>query len=219
MKDAPVKTAVVTGGHSYDVVNFQRLFRGLDGIEPYVQHIDDFASSDEDVRDSYDTVVFYIMLTDGPSDEGQPWYAGKPKAALEHLGGAAQGILLLHHAILAYPEWRLWDEIVGIQDRSFGYHLGESVRIEVADPDHPITRDLSGWEMVDETYTMAEPAAGSRALLSVDHPKSMKTVAWTREYKRSRVFCLQSGHDNQTWGTGGFSEVLRRGILWCAERI
>ena len=72
MKDAPVRTAVVTGGHSYDVVNFQRLFRGLDGIEPYVQHMDDFASSDEDVRDSYDTVVFYTMLTDGPSDAGNP---------------------------------------------------------------------------------------------------------------------------------------------------
>ena len=181
--------------------------------------MDDFASSDERVRDSYDAVVFYTMLTDGPCDEGQPWYAGKPAAALEHLGDTQQGIVLLHHAILAYPQWSVWNEIAGIEDRSFGYHVGESIRIEVADPDHPITRGLSGWEAVDETYTMVDPQSGNHPLLSVEHPRSMKTIAWAREHKSARVFCFQSGHDNQAWESGGFREVLRRGILWSARRI
>ena len=42
--------------------------------------------------------------------EGQPWWAGKPKAALERIGQTEQGIVVLHHAILAYPEWPLWAE-------------------------------------------------------------------------------------------------------------
>ena len=118
MKSNPVKTAVVTGGHKYDLVNFHDLFHRLDGVQPYIQHMDDFASSPEEVRDSYDTVVFYIMLMEGPNDEGLAgWYAGKPKTALEHLGETQQGILVLHHAILAYPQWPLWNEIVGIEDR------------------------------------------------------------------------------------------------------
>lgn len=219
MKNNPVKTAVVTGGHSYDVVNFQGLFHGLDGIEPYVQHMDDFASSPEDVRDSYEAVVFYIMLMEGPCDEGQPWYAGKPKEALEHLGETEQGILVLHHAILAYPQWSLWNEIVGIEDRSFGYHVDQSIHIEVADEKHPITRGMSGWDMVDETYTMADTAIGSDVLLTAAHPKSMKTIGWTRQQRKARVFCLQSGHDNQTWQDARFREVLQRGIHWTARRI
>ena len=33
-----LKVAVVTGGHSYDVMNFHRLFASIEGIEPFVQH-------------------------------------------------------------------------------------------------------------------------------------------------------------------------------------
>ena len=35
--DKPVRVAVVTGGHFYEVVEFHRLFRSLDGIDAYVQ--------------------------------------------------------------------------------------------------------------------------------------------------------------------------------------
>ena len=219
METAPVTTAVVTGGHSYDVINFRRLFGGLDGIDAHVQHMDDFATSPEEVRDSYDVVVFYHMLMDGPRDQGLPGYAGKPKTVLDHLGETQQGIFVLHHAILAYPRWRVWDEIVGMDDRSFGAHAGKSLHVEVADTTHPITQGLSDWDMLDETYTMAEPRADNHVLLTVNHPQSMKAIAWSREFKNSRVFCFQSGHDNQTWADTGFQEILRRGVLWSGRRL
>ena len=76
---------------------------------------------------------------------------------------------------------------------------------------------MQSWDMIDETYTMAEPGGESRILLTIEHPKSMKAIGWTRQYKKSRVFCLESGHDNQTWANAGFREVLRRGLLWCAH--
>jgi type 1 glutamine amidotransferase len=219
MKTGPVTTAVVTGGHSYDVINFRRLFHGLDGVDAHVQHMDDFATSSEEVRDSYDVVVFYHMLMEGPRNKGLPGYAGKPKAVLEHLGETEQGIFVLHHALLAYPRWREWDEIVGMDDRSFGAHAGKSLHVKIADATHPITSDLSDWDMIDETYTMAEPAADNNVLLTVKHPKSMEAIAWSRGYKSSRVFCFQSGHDNQTWAEAGFQEILHRGILWCGKRL
>ena len=56
-------------------------------------------------------------------------------------------------------------------------------------------------------------------LLSVENDKSMKHIAWTRQHEKSRVFCFQSGHDNDTWANPNFREVLRRGIQWCAGRI
>ena len=218
-KQPPVKLAVVTGGHSYDVPNFYRLFAGLPKVEAYVQPMDDFAASPLEVRQSYDVVAFYIMLMDGPADEGHPWWAGKPKTAIEELGQTSQGIFVLHHAILAYPQYPLWNELVGIENRKFGYYIGESLRVNVTAPKHPITKGLADWDMIDETYTMDDAAAGSEILLSVNHPKSMKHIAWTRQYKNSRVFNFQSGHDNQTWANPNFQNVLQRGVLWCAGKI
>ena len=219
MKSSPVKTAVIIGGHPYDVVNFNLLFRSLEGIDAYIQHMDDFASSPEEVRDSYETVLFYTMLMDGPSDEGIPGYAGKPLTAIEHFGETQQGIFLLHHAILAYPQYAKWNDLVGIGDREFGYHVGQSIHVDVLDSSHPITEGMGPWDMTDETYTMADASDDSHFLLGVEHPKSMKKIAWARRHGKSRVFCFQSGHDDETWRNESFREVLRRGILWCANRI
>jgi uncharacterized protein len=215
---SPVKTAVITGGHAYDVPNFHLLFRALPGIDAYIQHMNDFASSPEDVRDSYDAVLFYTMFMDEPIDEGLPWHAGKPLTALQRLGATGQGIVVLHHAILAYPRWPVWSDISGLNDRSFEFDHDQTLDVHVADSQHPITAGLHDWRMVDETYLMASPGADSQTLLTVDHPRSMKTIAWTRTYRNTRVFCFQSGHDNLTWPDANFQQVLRKGILWAAGR-
>ena len=180
----PVQLAVITGGHGYDVRNFHRFFRSLPGVDAYIQHMDDFASTRAELRDGYDVALFYTMLMDGPSDD-VPWYAGRPQSALAHLGETAQGIILLHHAILAYPQWHAWNEIAGIENRSFRHHPEQTVRIEIASPEHPITAGRSAWEMEDETYVMDGPGADSEILLTADHPMSMKAIAWARTHKRA----------------------------------
>lgn len=217
----PVHAAVVTGGHAYDVVNFHRLFRGLEGVDAYVQHFEDFRTSPQTVRDAYEAVVFYIHYKDPPGEGGVPLHAGRPVGALQRLGEVAQGIVLLHHAVLAYPDWDVWRRIVGIADpRMQGFQDDQTVRCEIAEADHPVTLGLQPWEMIDETYDAADPdPADSRILITNDHPKNMRALAWTRGHAAARVFCYQSGHDNQTWADANFREVLRRGILWSAGRL
>ena len=216
---APVRAAVITGGHPYDVIEFRKLFRSFPELDVYVQHMDDFAASPQEVRDSYGVVLFYTMLRDGPADDDQAWHTGKPRTALERLGQTKQGLFLLHHSILAYPQWPVWNQMVGIEDRKFDYFIGETVHVEVVRGDHPVTSGLKNWTMTDETYTMCEPAAGSEVLLTTQHLKSMKSIAWTRRHGQARVFCFESGHDNLTWVDPNFREVLRRGMLWCAGRL
>lgn len=216
-RDRDVRLAVVTGRHPFDVRGFAELFRSIEGIDAYIQHMEDFSADPAGLRDWYDVVLFYNMHTDTPTGEG-PWYEAGIKAALERLGQTEQGICVLHHAILAFTDWRPWAELVGIQDRGFGFHIGETVQVQVADGEHPITEGLQGWEMIDETYAMADAGQGSHVLLTTDHPKSMHTIAWTREYGKARVFCFQSGHDNQAWAQTGFRQTLTRGILWAAGR-
>lgn len=215
MKNETIHIAVITGQKAHDVINFHKLFRSFNGINSYIQHLDDFAASPEEVRDHYDAVLFYFMMLDGPTDEGLPGYCGQPKTALERLGKTGQGIVVLHHALLAYPQWSVWGQIVGITDRQLSrYQHDETLRIRVADKTHPITQGLSGWTMVDETYLMANADSGNHILLTTRHDQSMETIAWIHSYQKSRVFCLQSGHDHQTWADKHFRMVLARGIKW-----
>lgn len=218
MSAEPLRVAVITGGHGYNVIHFHELFGGLTDIKSYIQHMDDFASSSEVVRDTYDVVLFFCMLQEGPSDEGQPWYAGQPKTALEHLGVTGQGLFVLHHALLAYPQSSVWNGIVGVADRHFGHHKNQPIHVNAA-TDHPVTKGISDWDMVEETYTMADAGPDSQILLTVEHEKSMRTIGWARHYKNSRVFCFQPGHNHRTWNHPSFVEILRRGIHWCGRRI
>jgi hypothetical protein len=213
-----IDLAVITGGKSHDVIGFHDLFRSLNGVNSYIQHLDDFASSSEEVRDDYDAVLFFFMMLGGPTDDRLPGYAGKPKSALEHLLQTGQGVIILHHALLAYPHWSVWDEVVGITDRRLSkYQHDVKMAIKVADTNHPITKRLSNWTMVDETYLMQRACGDNYILLETDHPENMTTVAWTRQYQANRIFCFQSGHDRQAWEDKNFKTVLNRGIVWSCE--
>ena len=212
-----LKVAVVTGGHPFDLPALQAIFGAAPDLEVYPQHLEDWSTAGERRR-WYDVVVFYQMFMEGPLEKGA-WYQGDFKQALSELGTTDQGIVVWHHSLLAWPKWDFWTKLVGIEDRSFGYHIGMDLRVSIADPSHPITRGLEGWEMMDETYTMREPSSeGNRILLTVDHPKSMKAIGWVREFGQARVFCFQSGHDDKTFGNPHFREVLLRGIRWTAAR-
>ncbi|MBS3733308.1 MAG: ThuA domain-containing protein [Phycisphaerae bacterium] len=218
-----ITVAVITGGHAYDVVNFHRLFRALAGVDAYIQPLDDFAASPQPVRDAYDAVVLYFMPSRTPRAADElAWWQGDHRAALEHLGRPDQGLVVLHHAVLAYNDWPLWDEVVGIEHRRsepFAYEHDQRLRVHVADGEHPITRGLDDWEMVDETYVMPDAGAGSRVLLTCDQSHSIRTLGWTRSWRQARVFCTPCGHDNQTWVNASFRELLRRGIFWAAGRL
>ena len=101
--------AVITGEHSFDVPNFHRLFRTLGGIDAYIQHVEHFASSPHTTRDAYDAVLYYNMHRETPDDTG-PWFAGKPKSAIVRVLERGQGVTVLHHGLLAFPSWGLWDD-------------------------------------------------------------------------------------------------------------
>ena len=97
--------------------------------------------------------------------------------------------------------------------------IDQTVHVDIVDPQHPTTQGLNPWEMVDEIYIMADPGEDSELLLTTDHPESMKMLAWARQYKNARVFCCQSGHDDQVFSDPNFRRVISQGIRWLAGRI
>ena len=91
--------------------------------------------------------------------------------------------------------------------------------MEIANPDHPIATGMEPWTVHDETYTMNNAGEGSDIIFTAEHPKSMKTIGWTRTYRNSRVFCFQPGHDHTTFNTPEYRKVIQRGIQWSAGVI
>ena len=205
--------AVVTGGHPFDENGFADLLRALraDGIHAHLQDLADFVQAPTEVRRAYRAVLFYFF----PQADPDPLTA----AALADLLSTGQGVVVLHHALLAYPGWAVWDAVVGAGGSgTFTYHPGRRLAVAVAAPAHAITTGARGWEMTDETYGMAfsEGASASTPLLVTDHPESMRCIGWARRCGSSRVVCLQSGHDAGAWAMAGFQRVLARGIVWSA---
>jgi len=144
MSEAAMRSAVITGHHAFDLPTLTRLFRELPGVDAYIQHLDDFAADLGKVRDWYDVLVFYNFHQEtlGPA-EADPWWGKGQCAALERLGEAEQGIVLLHHGLLAYRQQGHWDALAGFGDRGSGRHPNQYVTAQVADTDHPITQGLS----------------------------------------------------------------------------
>ncbi len=203
-----MKIAVVTGEHGFREKDFDKVFKSMEGIEFVRVDLDIFV--DDPNQKEYDTVVFYNFHRPYPTDT-------QARSILE-LTERGQGIVILHHAILAFPEWDAFSEMCGIDERAdFGYFPKQTFQVQIADSNHPITEGLTDWEMGDETYTMKSAGEDSTILLTTDHLDSMDVLGWSREYLNSRIFCLQSGHDNVTYSNPNFREVLQRGIQWCAK--
>ncbi len=202
-----MKIAVVTGEHGFREKDFDAVFKSMEGIDFLREGLDIFV--DDPNQKDYETVVFYNFH--------RPYPTEAQAEAILGLTERGQGIVILHHAILAFPEWEVFSDMCGIADRAdFDYFPKQRFHVHVSDQKHPITAGLSDWEMGDETYTMKSAGDDSTILLTTDHPDSMEVLGWSREYGKSRVFCLQSGHDNGTYSNPNFREVLHRGIVWCA---
>ncbi len=218
MANGKIKTAVITGEHDYDVVGFQSMLRSLPEIEAYPQNMWDFVTDPARGPGTYDVLVFFNWHQSTPAEEDGKFEAAM-KETLECLGDGDQGIFLLHHALMAFPGWPLWRELSGMRQRGEIPHaLDQTVHIDVADTEHPITAALEPWDIVDETYDIDDADEDSHILLTTDHPRSMKTIAWTRTFGKARVFCHQSGDDNQAYSNPGFRTVVGRGIQWLAGR-
>jgi hypothetical protein len=225
-----VTVAVVTGEHPFNVPGFHRMFRSMPEIDYYPQQLHHFVVDWGRVRSLYDVVLFFnFHLEAPPVDQDHWWWFGQHLDVLEDLGDTDQGVILLHHGIYAFPGWPFWSELVGIPhpERTFSRQdlrcsLCERIHVEIANPEHPITRGLEAWDLYGETWDFAASAPSQHCdvLLTTDHPKmQLEAMAWTHQYKDARVFCLQPGHNNDSYADPTFRTVLSRGIQWAAGRL
>ena len=221
-KDSPIRVLVVTGGHDFEKEPFFKLFQDNSDISfQAVEHPNAHERLKAGSARAYDVLVLYDMW--------QP-ITEEAKADFVQRLKEGKGLVVLHHGIASYQEWPEFRNIIGAR-----YYLKKMVvdgvekprsafkhdmhfKIHVADPNHPVTRGVTDFEMHDETYKWFDVASDSHPLLTTDEPESNKTIAWTRTYEAARVVYLQSGHDHFAYENPNYQRLVKQAIRWAARK-
>ncbi|MBC8228529.1 hypothetical protein H8E77_03155 [bacterium] len=107
MNSNDMKIAVITGEHGFQEKEFDAVFESMDGIEFVREDLSVFVGDAN--RSQYESIVFYNFHRQNPD--------AKTAEAIINLGDRGQGLVILHHAILAFPKWEEFSQICGIDDR------------------------------------------------------------------------------------------------------
>jgi type 1 glutamine amidotransferase len=217
-----IRVLLVTGGHGFEKEPFFKLFQDNPDITyQAVEHPNAHAMLKADAAKQYDVIVTY--------DYGQK-ITEEAKADFVARLKDGKGLVVLHHAIAAYPAWpEYWNiigahyylaptNIHGVFKARSAWKEGMDFRIHIADPNHPVTRGLSDFDTHDETYKWFDVARECHPLLTTDEPESNNVIAWSKTYKGTRVVYIQSGHGHTAYENPNYQQLLRQAIRWTARK-
>ncbi len=221
---APEKTKVliITGGHGFEREPFFKMFSDNATLAfTAAEHAKGSATAwDREDLTNFDAVVLYDMpmkITDAQ------------KAKVLSLFAKGTGLVVLHHALVSFPDWSDYERIIGgrwpqppkgqpqVSDK-VGYQHDVEVPVVIADTKHPITAGLRDFSLRDEIYWGFRVGTDVHPLLTTTHPKSGNPLMWTRTEGKSRIVFLQLGHDHFAFDNPNFRELVARSIIWSTAR-
>lgn len=161
----------------------------------------------------YHVVVLHFMNWKTPAP------GGAAQANLQRFVEHGGGLVLVHFACGA---WQEWSEFVHLAGRVWdptrrGHDPRGRFRVEIVQPDHPITQGLSSFDTDDELYTCLDGAAPIEVLAKATSRIDRKDypMAFVLRVGRGRVFHSPLGHDVKAFGPPTL-ELFRRGVAWAA---
>ena len=216
------KILILTGGHGFDVKEFYEMFDVLPGVTydkaELPKEMDLLAPG---LEKKYNAIVSYDM-NNFPISDAQ-------RANFEKLMQTGMPLIVFHHSIGGYKDWPKYREIAG------GAYLFENLeadgktwppsdykhditmKIAIADKDHPIAKGLNDFEILDEAYKDVYVRPDVHVLLTTEHPLATKQVAWVHRYGNSPVFTIMLGHDKHAFANENLRRLLKQGIDWIVE--
>jgi uncharacterized protein len=214
-----IKVVILVGGHGYDEANFDKFWKGFSDIDSRIWKGSPYTAFDDISRWKADVIVMY-NLSSGMTT--------KQKQNFLKLLERGVGLVVWHHALGNCQDWPEFEKIAGarfwleagqrdgVQVAKSGYADNQNIKMHIEDPSHPVTRGMSNFEIVDETYNHQTFSNGICVLVSTDHQLSDKAIAWVHQYGKARVFGCQSGHDAKAWTNDNFRRLMAQGIRWAS---
>ncbi len=164
----------------------------------------------------WDVVVIHFM------DWEKPGPGPEARENLKRFVEGGKGLVLTHFACGAW-DGNEWPEFKNLAGRVWnpklrGHDPHGKFKVEIADPEHPITKGMEPFETLDELYTCLDGDAPihivAKSTSVVD--KKDYPMAFVLNYGRGRVFHSPLGHDARAYEAPGVGELMRRGCAWAA---
>jgi type 1 glutamine amidotransferase len=211
-----VRALLITGGHEHET-SFYTLFHGYDDL-PRVPVTSSATAFQNDLRGKYDVLIMYDFSRD-LTENG--------KKNLRAFVESGKGVVVLHHALLNYQTWPWWyEDVVG---GSYRLQRDGNIRASTVKADqkisvtpageHPMTRALVPFQVVDETYKHMWISPKVRPLLTTDNPNADRLLAWIGPCTTSRVVAIQLGHGPTVFNDPAYRTLVHNAILWSAGRL
>ncbi len=160
----------------------------------------------------HNVVVLHFM------DWEQPDPGLEARSNLRKFVEEGKGLFIVHFACGAFQEWPEFRNLAGRawDPQLRGHDPHGSFRVEIRDPDHPITRGLQSFETVDELYTCLAGDRPIRILATARSKVDKKDypMAFVFQYGKGRVFHSPLGHDVKAIENLNVGELFRRGCAW-----
>ena len=213
----PIRVLIVTGndypGHHWK--DTSRVLRAELEKDPrmVVRIIEDPEFLDSPALDSYDVVILHYMNWKSP-DPSQ-----EAARSLQQFVAGGKGLVLLHFACGAWPNWPEFENLAGrVWDKVRTHDPRGPFEVKIIDKEHPICRGLKSFETDDELYfclvgkrPVHVLATAHSKVTGKDHP-----MAFVFDYGKGRVFHTPLGHDEKAFRLA--AELIRRGTAWAAGR-
>jgi type 1 glutamine amidotransferase len=211
----PVRVLVVTGGHVHNA-SFYELF--VNRKDLHVEMDGHPSVFRRDLTKTTDVLVLYDLadVTEEPRRRNL-------RAFVE--GGG--GLVLLHHSIADNQQWPWWSEEVvggryllqadkGLPKSSFQHDVEFTVRPV---GDHPITRGMAPFKVLDECYKGMWISPKVKVLLETDDPRNDRPIAWIGLHDKARVVYIQLGHGSEAHEHPAYRKLVDNAIQWAARRL
>ncbi len=155
---------------------------------------------------------------DGPRSE-------LPGSAIAGLAGylaAGGGVLAVHSAVMSFPDWPGWAELLGARWRAgASMHPPRGpARVRVHTGAHPIVAGVHDFDTDDERYSRLEVTGADLPLAEHDHDGRAHPLIWARTHgpAGARVVYDALGHDLVGYDSPTHRELIGRAARWVARQ-
>lgn len=219
---SPIRVLLITGGHDFEQPQFFKMFKDNAEITfQAVEHPKAHAFFRTDAAGTYDVIVLYDMW--------QP-ITEEAKADFVRVVKEGKGLVALHHSLGSYQNWDEYFQMIGgkyfleprtengVKKPGSTYKHDVRFKVRVAGGDHPVTRGVTDFEILDETYGGFGVLPGATTLLTTDEPTSTPTIGWAKTYGAASVVYLELGHDHNAFESPNYRKLVAQAIRWTAGR-
>ena len=157
----------------------------------------------------YDALMVYANIKAVSADQ--------ERAIIDYVNNG-HGFVPIHCASACFGDSKPLVALIGGRFKSHGSGIVTPLIIK---PGHALLQNFTGYTSWDETYVHADHNDQGRTVLAVreaigEGGNVREPWIWVRDQGKGRVFYTASGHDERTWSTSGFQDLIARGTAWAA---